>query len=141
MTSPDTADRFVLDAFALLALFQNEPGADRVTEVLERGRTGASVAVAAVNFAEVLYRLERKHGEHGASNAQAVVIASGIDIVPCDAALGIRAARHKARNPISLADCFAVALAEQTRATVVTGDADFQRFESVVSVEWLPGRA
>jgi ribonuclease VapC len=41
---------FVLDASALLALIQAEPGAERVAEVLERA------AISAINLAEVVAR-------------------------------------------------------------------------------------
>jgi predicted nucleic acid-binding protein len=47
------------------------------------------------------------------------------------------AARLKARHTISYADAFAVALAQELGAPVVTGDREFEHVESLVEVLWL----
>jgi len=47
------ADEFLLDASALLALLQNEPGADRVVAVLDHA------SIHAVQLAEVVKKLNR----------------------------------------------------------------------------------
>jgi ribonuclease VapC len=49
----------------------------------------------------------------------------------------IEAARIKADHPISFADCFAVATAKRESASILTGDPEFKRVETLVSVEWL----
>jgi len=43
----------------------------------------------------------------------------------------------KSRYPVSLADCFAVALAQSLECPVVTGDPEFRKLEDIVKVEWL----
>lgn len=53
----------------------------------------------------------------------------------------VRAAAHlKARHHISYADAFAVALAQELGATLVTGDPEIREVENLVGVEWLPRR-
>ncbi|MBI3536219.1 MAG: PIN domain-containing protein [Chloroflexi bacterium] len=47
------------------------------------------------------------------------------------------AARLKAEHSISYADAFAVALAGELKATVVTGDPEFKSLESKVNLLWL----
>ena len=49
----------------------------------------------------------------------------------------IAAAHVKARHPVSYADAFAVALAQELKAVVVTGDPEFKKVEPLVSVLWL----
>jgi ribonuclease VapC len=53
--------------------------------------------------------------------------------------LALAAAYLKGLHPISYADCFAAALAQQLDAAVVTGDPDFRQLEGRVAIEWLPG--
>lgn len=50
----------------------------------------------------------------------------------------IAAARLKAEHPISYADAFAGALAQELDATLVTGDPEFKSLEPDVTVMWLP---
>ena len=40
---------------------------------------------------------------------------------------------------MSYAGCIAAALAQQTGATVLTGDPEFQQVEALIGIEWLPG--
>ncbi|MBP9665121.1 MAG: PIN domain-containing protein [Pyrinomonadaceae bacterium] len=47
------------------------------------------------------------------------------------------AAGYKAGGGISYADCFAAALAKQTNATLITGDREFKKLESEITIEWL----
>lgn len=49
----------------------------------------------------------------------------------------LAAAHIKANYPVSYADAFAIALAQEFGATVVTGDPEFKEVESVVPVLWL----
>jgi len=52
---------------------------------------------------------------------------------------GIRTAAHlKAHHSISYADAFALALAQQEQAILLTGDPEFQQVASLAAIEWLP---
>lgn len=131
--------RFVLDSFALLAYFQDERGASRVDQLLRQGaEKQALLYLSSVNYAEVLYRVERTRGIQDAETAAALMGQHlPIQIMAVDVQLAASAAHLKAIHPISLADCCAAALAQQQRATVVTGDSDFARLTAIITVEWL----
>ncbi len=47
------------------------------------------------------------------------------------------AARIKAEHPLSYADAFAAALAQELGASLVMGDPEFKTVESTVNVMWL----
>ena len=49
----------------------------------------------------------------------------------------LSAARIKGKFPISYADAFAVALAQEMSATLITGDPEFKRVQSLVKIIWL----
>ncbi len=136
---PDGLDsaRYVLEAFAVMAFIHAEPGADRVRELLHGGNA-VELSLATVNLAEMLYRIERDDREQAADAVLARLTQElPTRLVEADPDLSVRAARFKAIHPVSLADCYAVALAERVDAVVVTGDPDFRRFEGRVTVEWL----
>ncbi len=135
-----TSDRrYVLDAYALLAFFLDEPAASRVSELLSDGAAGgAELHLCAINLAEVLYRLERLHGEAAVDMARAMLAQElPVQLVDADRDLSVDAARLKAHHPISIADAYAAALAMRLDATLVTGDPDFRLLEDRVAVEWL----
>ena len=53
----------VLDASALLALLFDEPGAEKIESLFNQAAAADKpMLIAAVNWAEVLYKMQRKHG-------------------------------------------------------------------------------
>lgn len=134
-----TPQTYVLDAFALLALFKEERGADIVASLLEGAKEGrARVLMCVVNLGEVVYRTLREYGEQRAQEAAVLAQALAIDFADVDRHLALSAARLKGLHRMSYADCFAAALAQRLDAAIVTGDPDFQRVEELVAIEWLP---
>lgn len=132
------ADRFVLDSFALLALFQHEPGGLRVQELLVNAGAGsAELLMSVVNLGESVYTTEVRRGRQAAEMIVAAVDQLPIELAPVDRVLALAAARVKATTRMGYADCFAAALARAAGATVVTGDADFRRVEGWVPIDWL----
>jgi len=62
-----------------------------------------------------------------------------IEIVGADKDLTKDAAILKGRYRIAYADCFAVALAGNKKAVLITGDPEFKMVEKKVEILWLPG--
>jgi uncharacterized protein with PIN domain len=112
---------YVLDACAVIALLQAEAGASVVSGLLEENYR---CLVHAINACEVYYDLYRRHGEESAAGLRDVLQGYGLEIVEdMPSALWQAAGRLKgAWKRISLADCFALALAQETSATLVTSD-------------------
>ncbi len=130
--------RYVLDSYALLAYLKDEKGAEQVQRLLaeaERGPTQTLMSV--VNLGEVLYITERHHGLEEAQRTAGLVEQLPLEVIDVGQALTFRAAHVKADHPISYADAFAVALAEEVGATVVTGDPEFAHVEHLVPVQWI----
>ena len=71
-------------------------------------------------------------------------IEAGLRVVPLDWARARRAAElrsthyHGTRTPVSLADCGAIALAEQLEAELVTSDAAMIRVAHAIGVAVIP---
>jgi len=131
--------RYVLDAFALLAFFQDEPGKPRVEELFQRAENGLDrLLVTVVNLGEMYYELRARRGIGPASRALLRLDQMNLEVVEVDRSLTIHAARAKAEHGLGYLDCFAYALALMRGATVVTGDDDFHRVEHLVAIDWLP---
>jgi predicted nucleic acid-binding protein len=131
-------DRYVLDSFALLAYFDGEPGGPQVRAVLQQAaETQAEVFLSIINYGESVYVVERERGLNIAQSMIATVDQLPI-IEEADRRLTFAAAHLKAHYPISYADAFAVALAQQKQATILTGDPEFRKIAQIVTIEWLP---
>jgi ribonuclease VapC len=132
-------DVYVLDSFALLAYLQTEPGGPRVKAVLAQAeKKQAEVYLSIINYGEAVYITEREQGLPAAHKLIAAVDQLPITIVEADRRLAFAAAHLKAHYPISYADTFVVALAQQKQAVLLTGDPEFRKVEHLVTIEWLP---
>ncbi len=74
-----------------------------------------------VNLVEVHYRVARDHGEVDADRTLAELRTRVTEELP-GVSMMRSVARLKARNPIALADCFAIAVAAARKAELLSGD-------------------
>ena len=129
---------FVLDSFALLVYLQDEPAAARVEELLENaGKEKCRLFLSLINLGELLYITERRGGVAKAQAALALIQQLPIEIVPAEEQMVYAAAHIKANYPLSYADAFAVAVAVERNATILSGDPEFQSVETLATIEWL----
>lgn len=128
----------VLDSYAVLAFLFKESGYEKVTALLEKAsEVDKMLLIAAPNWAEVRYMVERKVGAAQWREVRAKLLGLPIEIVPVDQELAELAGEIKVTKKMSLADCFAAALAKQRKVDIYTGDPDFQSIEKEVKVIWL----
>ena len=138
----DKVPVYVLDSFALLAYLDGEIGMERVKLILEEAKRGQMrVMLPVINLGELLYITEREVGLVQAQAALAAIEQLPIEILPATNEAVLAAAHIKANHHIAYADAFVVAAAQEYRATVLTGDPEFQNVEKLVSVEWLDRKA
>lgn len=110
--------RRCLDSWAVLAwLDGEEPAAGVVERTIDRERP----AMSWMNLVEVHYRTIRDHGRQEADQVLAELRPLVTENLPGIAAMKAVSAL-KAEHPIALADCFAVALAAEEEAELLTGD-------------------
>ncbi|HWA53314.1 MAG TPA: type II toxin-antitoxin system VapC family toxin [Solirubrobacterales bacterium] len=107
-----------LDSWPVLCwLDGEEPAAGVVDDVLAKERP----AMSWINLVEVYYRLARDHGRTEADKVLAELRPRVVEDLPGVVAMRA-AAELKADFAMSLADCFAVALAAEENAVLLTGD-------------------
>ena len=128
----------VLDSYALLAFFEDEPGADQVHDLLVQAeKSNEKLLMTVVNLGEVWYSIARGYSEATAEAKLREIREMAIEIVDADWNLTRQAAAFKAKGKIAYADCFAAALATQRKAQLVTGDPEFRLLEDSVEILWI----
>jgi uncharacterized protein len=124
---PEVKQTYILDACALLRLAQDEPGADRVAEILADSANGnARVLLHQINLGEVVYRIGKQFGWAVAERKRGEISLLPIEIVAFTEELFWQAVKLKATYPMSYADCFAAALAIKEQAILLTSDPEFE---------------
>ena len=128
----------VLDSFALLVFLFKEKGHQKLVDVFDAAADNdQTTLIAAPNWAEVRYIVQRKVGMERWSEVRSTILALPLEVVAADQSLAEAAGALKATKKMSLADCFAAALAQQQRSPVYTGDPEFKAVEKEVKVIWL----
>ena len=128
----------VLDTSALLALLFDEPGAEKIEDLFNQAaEADKPLFIAAVNWAEVLYKMQHKKGALGLEGARQLERTMPLAVEPVDRESAEAAAELKAARGLALADAFAAALAKQKKAELVTGDMEFKSVEKEIKINWL----
>lgn len=127
--------QLTLDASALLAFLQNEPGADVVESAIADG-----AAISTVNFAEVLSAIAIRGADPAAAlvaMTERGVIGGPVAIEPFTLADAVEAARLRpltARAGLSLGDRSCLALAKRLGTAALTADQPWLELDLSVEV-------
>lgn len=128
----------VLDASAMLAMFFGQPGMEQMRELFHKASDADKpVFISAVNWAEVLYKIERKNGRTGLDAVRQFERTTPLETVPIDRELAEAAAALKVKHDLGLADAFAVALAIHKKAELIAADKEFAAVEKEIKINWL----
>jgi ribonuclease VapC len=138
----EAIDIYVLDTSAWFTLIEDEAGADRVQELLERARTGDIVVlVSFMSYMEVYYITLQERDESEAQARLDLIAALPGLRVDSTATLGLLAGELKAKHRLSVADAWIAALAKERNATLVHKDPEFEQVEATLQMLKLPYKA
>jgi predicted nucleic acid-binding protein len=133
-------NKYLLDTSALLTLRDDEPGADRVAELLALAQAHQCECFGCfMSLMELMYRVWRDESEARANLAYEQCLALPITWVHESPELLKAAASVKARWPLSVADAWIAAAALSANATLVHKDPEFAAV--AVAQEVLPLKA
>jgi predicted nucleic acid-binding protein len=132
-------NRFVLDAWAILALLQKEePAASRVKKLLEDAEKGdVELFISIINLGEVIYCVGKTKGEKEAQETLDQIRCLPLTVLSATEGTVFAAAGFKMQYAISYADAFAAAAAQDLDAILVTGDPELERLERRIHIEKL----
>lgn len=132
--------RFLLDTSAILTLRDDEPGADRVAEVLGLATRGKAKCYGCfITLMEVLYRVWRDEDKAAGQLAYQQCKALPIEWLSNSETLLVKAAEYKAVYPLSIADAWIAACASEQGAVLLHKDPEFRPLPVVQ--ELLPLKA
>jgi ribonuclease VapC len=128
----------IFDAFAVMAFFHDEPGAQLVEDMLLQAQDGTlELVMCVVNLGEVYYSISRSNSPDAAEDYVQQIQSMPIEIVDVDWQLTRLAAQFKTGGNLAYADCFAAALAKYYNGDLVTGDKEFNVLENEVRIVWI----
>lgn len=130
--------KYILDSYALLAYFQGEPEGAKVRTILKEASDGhAAIFMSVISLGEIYYIIARKRGKEKAVEITEDISSLPVDLVDATTKRVLAAAHVKSKYPVSYADAFVVAAAQEFSATIVTGDPEFRETDSIAAVYWL----
>lgn len=127
----------VIDAGILGIWFAGDRRPKEFFEAVERGRSRGHVAV--INMAEFYYKACQKAGRQFADTWYYQAVESGFSVAAAED-LDRLAGLEKCRHPsLSIADCFALALAKRENALLLTTDGELAKVKDVRTRLFRPG--
>jgi len=124
--------RIVLDASALLAYIHGEPGAERVSAVLDEA------IISTVNLAEAITKLVLTTGSR--ERTLRLIEEAEVDVVDFDRGLaqetGVLSALTRTRG-LSLGDRACLALAQRERAVALTADSGWSKINVGIDIQFI----
>jgi len=130
--APET---YLLDSSALLTLIEDEPGAERVEQIL---RTRPCL-IPWLALLEVYYITQQERGVDESEYRYALLQSLSAEILwEADASVLRVAAAFKAEHRVSLADAIMASFAKNRDAVLLHKDPDFKSLEGRVALESLP---
>ena len=128
----------VLDASALIAYLEKEPGYEKVKEALSKAaETQKKLLMSTVNWGEVYYILVRHYGLEKADETLRLIETFPMELVPADEESAKQAALYKALKKLPYADSFAASLTKIRKGELLTTDKEFKSVEHDIKIVWV----
>jgi predicted nucleic acid-binding protein len=130
---------YVLDTSAILALREDEPGAQLVSNLLHKSKSKQdTLFVSFISVIEVFYCTWQKEGKGSAYKTYLELKMLPIRQIESAPSLLLLAGELKANYKLSLGDCWIAATAIEKTATLVHKDPEFEQLADIVSLKALP---
>jgi ribonuclease VapC len=125
----------VLDSYAILTFLFKEQGHEIIINLFDQAvEKDKALLIAAPNWAEVRYIVERRFGANQWSEVRTKLLGLPLKVIDADQDLAEEAGAIKAKHKMSLADCFAAALAKHKKGKLYTGDPEFKAMEKELQI-------
>ena len=130
---------YILDSSAILRFTENEAGADRVQQILDKYLDGnAHVAASALHWGEAAGRLYKLRGRDVMDKVLQRLAGMGIEVIPVTAEQAIAAALIRAHHKIPYVDAFGAAIVSAPQHIFITADFDLKPAAQFAKIEFLP---
>jgi PIN domain nuclease of toxin-antitoxin system len=128
----------VLDSYALLAFFEDEPGADSVRGLIMRAEEkNNNLLMSVLSLGEVWGSIAKTGSAETADSYINEIRGMAIEVVDIDWQIARQAAVFTGITGLSFADCIPAALAKVRKAELITGHKNFKSLENQIKITWL----
>jgi ribonuclease VapC len=135
---PSKTKALVLDSWAVIAFFEDEPSGKKIADLIANAQEdGIPVYMTVVNVGEVWYITAREISEEAANNIVKELNGLRIEFMDANWEITQEAARFKSKNRMSYADCYAAALTKLKKGVLVTGDNEFRALDDQIGIHWV----
>lgn len=135
---PSKPKAFVLDSWAVIAYFEDEPSGTQIADLIAGAHEGGiPIFMSVVNVGEVWYITAREISTQDADTMVKELRDLQIQFENADWELTLEAACLKSQHKMSYADCYAAALAKRKGAHLITGDIEFKAVANQVKIQWV----
>jgi PIN domain nuclease of toxin-antitoxin system len=132
------ASKKVIDAYSVLAFFENAAGADKVASLIKTALDkDRPLMISSLAWCEVCYGIYASMEKAKATAMIENALTLPLDIVAFDHDAARIAAAIKVDNKVTYSDASSIALAKLKRATLVTGKNELREFSKLVDIEIL----
>ena len=131
----DKPSSYVFDTSALLALWNDEEGADTVEHIL---RSGATIHVSFMSFMEGRYKLWKNVGKDESDEFSKYLELLPIKRVNINDSIFEKSVEIKATNNLSVCDSWIIATAITTNSILVHKDPEFEQVWGKAKLKTLP---
>jgi predicted nucleic acid-binding protein len=129
--------RIVLDASAVITLFESRPGVEVIEETIKLAMSAQNeLLMSVVNWGDVYYSSWRTNGRDAAARVIAEIAQLPIHLVDVNLRQAKVAAEFAALRKLPYADAFVAALAKEYQASILTADKDFSRIKDEMDIIW-----
>lgn len=130
--------KYVFDSYAVLVFYQKEQNSEKILSLLNLAQEKkCEIYLSEINLGVVYYIIIRSSGLESANAILANLRSLPIrTVLPFKDAI-LQAALYKSSGNISYADAFALQLAVEKKAKLITGDREFKKWEKEVEIEWI----
>jgi len=129
------AESVVLDSSALLTIWNDEAGADRVAELLGSGK---KIYISFMTLMECRYRIWKNVDRHESERFSEYLDLLPLEVVGVTEAVFDLAVEIKATYNLSVCDSWIIATAVSTRSLLVHKDPEFEQVAHRLQLEPLP---
>lgn len=133
---------YVLDSSALIRYIDDEPGAERVEELLGDCVAGrVEICISALQWGEIAGNLRKRQGALQERRILSSLLPTEAKIVSVSGERAVRAAEIKVDRGVAYADAIALELAMSFADHVlVTADYGFKDVADLARIEFLPAK-
>lgn len=129
----------VFDASALMTLFDDRPGVEKVKKWIELADAKQiELSMSIVNWGEIYYSIWHEYSRSSADEVVQEITRLPIEIVDANLEITKMAASLRAETKLPYADSFAAALSKLRDASLATADADFDKVGDQIALLKLP---